>query len=796
MATGKNITEFDIADVSGGCNYSDDITTLAKNQSPDSMNVEFFNGRLKKRLGEMAFTTVPSGTGSVSISYLVVAGGAGGGCGNNAGAGGGAGGVVTGSTTTFSGQSYPIVIGAGGAGGTAPSGDGADGSNSTFNGVTAVGGGGGVGPSAGDGHPGGSGGGGQRQGGVDKVGGAGTAGQGNKGGDSSGFNSPNSAAGGGGAGAAGGNQTTQTAAGNGGNGTASSISGVSVTYGGGGGGGASSDNFGSACTAGTGGTGGGGAGADSNPGSNGTANTGGGGGGGGWKAVGFAQSGGSGGSGVVIISYATPALDNGTGGTISHAGGNTIHTFTTDGTFVPPVTVATSFVGFSLIDFSDTSRRHRQVVHIGNFIYAYDRLTNTADTLRSSVPAVRSFNAKVSSYLIQTYTDFSAPYYWDGAAASMAIISANAPGFKRAIEFQGYMIGMNTSANPTRCYYQPIGNLLGAGAAYTDYFTLTPAPNDDEITDPFLLNGRLYAGTKYGIFRISFVGGVTVFEFKQVISDVGIVPGTAQTVITKDFGQVVLFLGTDKRMYLFDGANIKTISDLYYYHNKTTPIALDLIDDSYKENSFAVYDLTRRIYRLFVTKKASSTNYYCLNVDVDTFAYYPFDHTSFSCGAICYDALLRPSVVCVDYTGILHKMFIDTPTDNGTAINEYYTSPLVSKKSAAIKKGDTINLHMVPVSNANLQVYDKIDFTRAWQFRQSIPLASPRDKYLGTSFVLGSAVLGSEKDLIFPQIGINASFNDYQFKLSCDTPTAQAWEILDIDVNQEMLMFGRAEAQR
>jgi hypothetical protein len=44
-----------------------------------------------------------------------------------------------------------------------------------------------------------------------------------------------------------------------------------------------------------------------------------------------AGGGGAGGSGVVIIAYA--GVQRGTGGTVTSAGGNTIHTFTTSGTF-------------------------------------------------------------------------------------------------------------------------------------------------------------------------------------------------------------------------------------------------------------------------------------------------------------------------------------------------------------------------------------------------------------------------------------------------------------------------------
>jgi hypothetical protein len=57
----------------------------------------------------------------------------------------------------------------------------------------------------------------------------------------------------------------------------------------------------------------------------GTANTGGGGGGG------NSGTGGTGGSGVIIISYA--GSQRGIGGTVTSSGNNTIHTFTSSGTY-------------------------------------------------------------------------------------------------------------------------------------------------------------------------------------------------------------------------------------------------------------------------------------------------------------------------------------------------------------------------------------------------------------------------------------------------------------------------------
>ena len=262
-----------------------------------------------------------------SVSYLAVAGGgAGGACtfasSNGGGAGGGGAGGLLSSTLAFnSGTSYAITVGAGGAGVTGSSNlyfTGNAGNNSSIASlVVAIGGGGGGAGGTSpvrDGLSGGSGGG----SGYTGTAGAGTSGQGFAGG--TGTNAiPYPGGGGGGASAVGGNGGGT--AGVGGAGSANSISGSAVTYSGGGG--AATWAGGS----GAGGAGGGGAGGGGGTATSGTSNTGGGGGGSGFGTT----ASGSGGSGIVIISYA--GAQRGTGGTVTSVGGNTIHTFTSSGTF-------------------------------------------------------------------------------------------------------------------------------------------------------------------------------------------------------------------------------------------------------------------------------------------------------------------------------------------------------------------------------------------------------------------------------------------------------------------------------
>jgi len=262
-------------------------------------------------------TLVGSGTTTTyNAEYLVVAGGGGGG---QNGGGGGGGGMIESSGAFTVGTAYTITAGAGGSANT--KGTDSSISGSGFTTITATGGGrGGPSDSNGSDLSGGSGGGGGRTSTVQTYGGTGVTGQGNRGGWGAPFSGFYPAGGGGGAGSAGLSFSSGTS-GDGGAGRASSISGSAITYSAGGG---ASGSSGESNTPGWGGTGGGGNGSANSVGGTGSTNTGSGGGGGN-------GGGGTGGSGIIIISY--PGAQRGTGGTITSVAGNTIHTFTSSGTF-------------------------------------------------------------------------------------------------------------------------------------------------------------------------------------------------------------------------------------------------------------------------------------------------------------------------------------------------------------------------------------------------------------------------------------------------------------------------------
>jgi len=324
-ATAGTIPTYIVASVSGACNT---LTT-----APDCSNV-----KVAKFVNPGTFTVCSVGnpSGSDTVDYLVIAGGASGGNGGapsggsgTASAGGGAGGYrfsdgtasgcysagptpLGASALPVSATGYPITVGGGGAvnGPTPAAGQqGNPGDTSIFSTITSAGGGtgGGWSPTPGsNGVDGGSGGGASQSGSA----GAGNTPsvsppQGNPGGTSA---SPNGAGGGGGGvTGAGGNGTAanpqpcNSTGGAGGTGATSAIDGTPTGRGGGGSGGVGGDlPVGPPGTVGPVSDGGGAGGNIGVAGSAGTIYTGGGGGGGGANP---GKVGGAGGSGIVVIRY-------------------------------------------------------------------------------------------------------------------------------------------------------------------------------------------------------------------------------------------------------------------------------------------------------------------------------------------------------------------------------------------------------------------------------------------------------------------------------------------------------------
>jgi hypothetical protein len=433
---------------------------------------------------------------------------------------------------------------------------------------------------------------------------------------------------------------------------------------------------------------------------------------------------------------------------------------------ITPTSLGPNEQGYSLKDFGVAEGDRRLVSHQGNKVYTITNLEGAQTVIRSSVPRTQSFFAEVKRFLIHTFDDHSTEYYWDGATTTMSVLSPSAPGFKHAIETQGFLLGGNIDGEPLRIYYEDTSSMIGG--AFADFFTL-PGGRDDELTGFFELNGVTYATTKTGIFRISFVGGVTVFRFERAIDTTGAVPRTMRTIpndVLQQAAESTLFLGYDQNLYTYNGANVAIISDKYRKPNNDTPIALGLLDRSRLNNSQAVYDPIRRTYRLFATKLGDDDNNFAFNIDVRNLSYFPYKNMKFASTTVAEDGVGRLFLVGADYEGRIHKMFTDVNDDNGIAITEFYEAPPMLRALERYKKVQTVDMYFTPVGNHKLQLEDRTDFDKTWKTRTTLNMYRNRDRFLGENTVLGeTAELGSQDEVLKHHVNVPATANIYRFRI-------------------------------
>ncbi|NTW31035.1 MAG: hypothetical protein HGB12_00095 [Bacteroidetes bacterium] len=479
---------------------------------------------------------------SPPMKVLVVAGGGGGGGFNNLsgnGGGGGGGGVFFSNSYSIPLGSYSITIGSGGLGGqrSSPLYHGQDGGNSIFEAITAIGGGGGASdnpPSVG--HNGGSGGGGANSPG--QIGGNGTTLQGNNGGTAAGGYV--GGGGGGGAGAVGGNASSNNngQAGIGGDGIAYTISGSSVYYGAGGGGGKDGRLGG---TAGTGGNIGGGNGSNSSSnGQNGTTNTGGGGGGGGYNTA--YGTGGNGGSGIVIISYPTGTL-SATGGTITTSGGNTIHTFTSSGTYT------VTAVAILIDSYSETNTSEDQGLNSTIFTRWGQSFTTpnngTSYTLSNALFYLKKGTGSPTGTIVAKLYSHSGTYGTSSIGGSVLATSTNSQNAS-ALTTSYQLISFNFDNTYTmipNTHYVILVEISGGGADYTmvGYDNSSPTHSGNgmyyEINTPAWAaqTNRDQPFYVYGFVSPSFAPTITTQAVTSITSTTAIGNGN----VTSDGGATI-----------------------------------------------------------------------------------------------------------------------------------------------------------------------------------------------------------------------------------------------------------------
>lgn len=353
------------------------------------------------------------------------------------------------------------------------------------------------------------------------------------------------------------------------------------------------------------------------------------------------------------------------------------------------VTGATDYCN-GLFDFGIGVGSRKLISQFGTTVYKMDDLDGTWDSILTNRNNTINYFDRIFGYLVNSTEDREVLKYWNGSDATMADLNTSAPNSKFMGEFNGYMFAMNTKDNSRRVYYELTSTMFTGD--WTDYFTL-PSSSDDEITWAIELRNRYYISLKNTWYRISFISGETVFDYKQVLAaTVGAVPRTAKVVTIPNSGEVIMYLGWDKKIWIFDGTSAQSVSIKYEQNNNDSTIWLDNILQSQLRYSHAKVDTSKSLYHLWIANGDSGTINVRLDINYKTMACSP--HTNQDClsAVLAEDISGKKYIIAGDYNGTsyyLDKSNIDEVPLNNIEIGA--DASLTSIEGYVVKHGGVVS---------------------------------------------------------------------------------------------------------
>ena len=442
------------------------------------------------------------------------------------------------------------------------------------------------------------------------------------------------------------------------------------------------------------------------------------------------------------------------------------------GTSTMNTTVLESTAGYGMFDFkiNITPQARRLICSAGTGIYYSTNVGRTFSIIHTSRAAVLNHFSLIDNYVVNTNRNYQTPLYWAGSTGvNFSTIADVVPLCKYSIYHQGYFILLNETNNPLSMYYVIKDSMFNG--PYSTFKFLTE--KNDEIIGAFILNNILFISTKYKIFRLTYNSGGNPDWIYSEVRNFGFTPLSFKKILIPNVGEVIIGLDWDKKIRIFNGSTDEIISTHIQRNNTLTPFYLDNINIDYIDTSWAEDDKQAQLYRLYVPYGTSPTITHCLVYDYRIGAFYPYQTQAYQSGILAEGTARDLHMLACDYNGRIHQVDSGN-TDAGTAINEYYFSPLLYNQTPTrVSKFQQVDLYFSVSSSGTLYFEDRNQFSNVWSLRKT--------------FTLGSAISST---IIRQSIDIPENMNVYQFKVSSSANKADSWQLNIVDYTHTVAGVG------
>lgn len=427
--------------------------------------------------------------------------------------------------------------------------------------------------------------------------------------------------------------------------------------------------------------------------------------------------------------------------------------------------------GFGSFDFGASATRWL-VVAAGTGVYASSNRGVTFVIIATDRLANYQEFERSKNFLIATSETQNRVLYWAGSVGTFMLTQTMMPPVKHALDFNGFLLLMNNSGgNKRTVYYGPNDSITTD--PFNDTFEIASS-QDDEITGGIVYNTRAYVFTRYTVSQLSSVGGNPDFSVRQV-KNWGAVPRTIKKVTFGETGEVIICLGWDKKVRIFDGSEDKIISTTIEHPNGLSSVWLDNIETANIHKCHAELDTDEQVYKLWVVMAPSTDITHCFCLNLRTGAWYPYLNQNVNTAVMAESGNSRV-LVAVKRDGLVYQM--DTGnTDAGTPITEHYESGYQPGTTVGtVRKEHEIALFFHPTSSGTLYYQDALNLSRTF--------GGARDRIVldGTS----------TNTVIKKVIDLPVTDNLYRFRLTSSGSTANPWTLIRTELSNDPRGQGRA----
>lgn len=211
----------------------------------------------------------------------------------------------------------------------------------------------------------------------------------------------------------------------------------------------------------------------------------------------------------------------------------------------------------------------------------------------------------------------------------------------------------------------------GINSGYNDL----PTTQDKGLTGSFILNDRMYVTKKFSIHRFTYTNSTPLVDIKQIRNSVGTAsPRSIKNVDVPGSGEVVIFFGTNRRLYAFDGFDATPLSDQISITNGLTSFYMENINSQALDKVWAMVHTDLNWYELFVPLGSATTPTHSFIYDYVAKSFWGFANRNFSSGGVADSGVgQRQPFALGNSDGYSYVMNSGT-SDDGVAINSYWNS--------------------------------------------------------------------------------------------------------------------------